>query len=254
MEQIVWPLDDAGLAKCVESDGSVKSIHELLNQLYAVVEAYQTTPGKFNGVGIVITANDGLVGIDLDGCRDPQSGDIDPVAAALIEQFMSYTEISPSGTGVHIFVYGDLTNLRGNRVSYRGVGIEMYDRSRYFTLTGDEFEGTPSRVIDRQDQLADVHATIFGTTTPESGSEPEHYPLDLDAVAPNSVLALIEKNEYLRRIWDRTQSTVSWSKESPSEWCYRFPGSGRVVNWQWLSCSTTLAYPIICEFIYVLPL
>jgi primase-polymerase (primpol)-like protein len=55
-----------------------------------------------DGIGFVFTG-DGLAGVDLDGCRDPQTGAIAPWAQRIIDDFASYTEVSPSGTGVKIY-------------------------------------------------------------------------------------------------------------------------------------------------------
>ena len=89
-----------------------------------------------------------LVGIDLDTCRDPQNGDLEPWAAEVIERFGSYTEISPSKTGVKIFAYrvrlaGDAEDpgWEGRAAFKRSGGehppaIEVYTEGRYFAVTG----------------------------------------------------------------------------------------------------------------------
>jgi putative DNA primase/helicase len=59
------------------------------------------------GVGIVLNRGSGtvrVIGIDLDNCRDPATGEIAPWALEIVRRFDSYTEISPSGTGVKIFL------------------------------------------------------------------------------------------------------------------------------------------------------
>jgi hypothetical protein len=57
----------------------------------------------------------------------------------------SYTEVSPSGTGLHIFAQGRLSG-KGQK---RG-DIELYDRERYFTVTGTHLPGTRSTIKERQ--------------------------------------------------------------------------------------------------------
>ncbi len=83
------------------------------------------------GLGFVFTENDPFVGVDLDKCCDPSTGEIEPWAEEIIDELSSYTEFSPSGTGVHIIVRGDLPP-QGRRKG----NIEMYDSGRYFTVTG----------------------------------------------------------------------------------------------------------------------
>ena len=60
-----------------------------------------------------------FVGVELDGCRDPETGVINDGAQAIIDDLDSYTEISPSGRGVHILVKEEL-RLGGTRT----VGVE----------------------------------------------------------------------------------------------------------------------------------
>ena len=74
--------------------------------------AYQR--GGLDGIGIVLHRGvaekhaEGLVGIDLDKCRDPETGTIDPWALKIVRAIDSYTEVSPSGRGLRLFVYGKL--------------------------------------------------------------------------------------------------------------------------------------------------
>lgn len=88
--------------------------------------------GTVDGVGFVFTKDDPYVGIDLDNCRDTKTGELENWAVEIINKIVSYTEISPSGTGIHILVKGKLPGS-GKKVD----NIEMYDQGRYFTVTGD---------------------------------------------------------------------------------------------------------------------
>lgn len=96
----------------------------------------RTTPR--DGIGFVFSKDDPYCGIDLDGCLDAE-GRASPEARAIIDGLDSYTEVSPSGKGVKIWVRGSLpiegTGCKTSRVEGFG-GIEMYHRCRYFTMTG----------------------------------------------------------------------------------------------------------------------
>ena len=85
---------------------------------------------RYDGVGFVFCSGDPYVGVDLDGCVDPETGEVALWAAQIIEGLDSYTELSPSGCGVHIIARGKIP-----RCGRRGP-VEMYDRDRFFTLTG----------------------------------------------------------------------------------------------------------------------
>ena len=60
---------------------------------------------KADGVGFVFNG-DGLGGVDLDACRDPGTGELTSWAQEVVDDFASYTEVSPSGTGLKIFARG----------------------------------------------------------------------------------------------------------------------------------------------------
>ncbi len=108
--------------------------------------------GRADGVGFVFTATDPLVGVDLDDCRDPETGRPDEPALTIIKELDSFTEVSPSGTGYHVILEGELPDGRNRHGS-----VEMYDQSRFFTVTAEHVEGTPAVVTERQEALEAVH-------------------------------------------------------------------------------------------------
>ena len=87
---------------------------------------------RSDGIGFVFTISDPFCGIDLDQCRS-LNGKIEPEAQALIERLASYTELSPSGTGIHVLVKARLSGP-GRRTGK----VEIYDSGRYFTVTGQQ--------------------------------------------------------------------------------------------------------------------
>lgn len=104
------------------------------------------------GIGYSFQPEDDVVGIDLDDVRDRDSGEIDEWAEEVIEDLNSFTEISPSGTGFHVYVFGEL----GSSVKDDDVGIEAYDRDRFFTITGNHFDSSPNDMKRRQGVIDDL--------------------------------------------------------------------------------------------------
>jgi hypothetical protein len=112
----------------------------------------------FAGVGIILNG-DGLGGIDLDNCRDVDTGEIAPWAMEIIRDFGSYAEVSPSGTGVKILALGAPEKLPGTRwyppeakATARGMPhAEVFVGSRYFTLTRDILDVSPDEIVDGGD-------------------------------------------------------------------------------------------------------
>jgi putative DNA primase/helicase len=95
----------------------------------AALAAYEG--GGYDGVGFVFSSGDPYAGVDLDKVRDPETGELQERAQRVVDAFPgAYTEVSPSGTGVHI-----ITRAKVPKVAKRD-WIETYGQERYFTVTG----------------------------------------------------------------------------------------------------------------------
>lgn len=110
------------------------------------------------GLGFVIhgeAAEAGIVGFDLDGCRNPETEEIAPWAESIVECLDSYTEYTPSQKGLRVWVMGTLPgkervfNLAHNAGFGDKVKIEVYDSSRYYTVTGIAFYEDPCPIEKR---------------------------------------------------------------------------------------------------------
>lgn len=111
--------------------------------------------GGYDGVGFAFLPGDGLIGIDIDGCIDAQ-GVVAPRAAAIIAACSSYTEYSPSRTGVHIIVAGETKTFKSNEI-----GLEVFCSAQFFTFTAEPFPGTPSEVVSIDDGVLNrLRATV----------------------------------------------------------------------------------------------
>ena len=101
---------------------------------------------NYNGIGFVFTDNDPYFGIDLDDTQGDQIA-LDR-QIKIYREFDSYSEISPSGKGLHIIGKG--TVPQGRRRSH----IEIYSSQRYFTMTGNVYpQGEPKCIQERQSML-----------------------------------------------------------------------------------------------------
>jgi putative DNA primase/helicase len=95
-----------------------------------VLEAYEN--GDYAGLGFVFSSADPYTGIDLDDCVDAD-GEIALWALEIVRYFDSYTELSATGSGLHIIVRGEVPNRRKGEV-------EVYSSKRFFTVTGHVVE------------------------------------------------------------------------------------------------------------------
>ena len=124
------------------------------------IAAYRQS-GELAGVGFVFSADDPFCGVDLDHCIDPATGQLKPWGRDMVTRLASYAEISPSGGGVKIFLKALKPGSRC-RKAYQDGEREIYDRDRFFTLTGRRLPEAPADVEDRQEALAAVYHEVFG--------------------------------------------------------------------------------------------
>ena len=112
--------------------------------------------GGYSGVGFAFLPGDGLIGIDIDGAIDLETGEVSARLQAIIEAVGSYTEYSPSGKGAHIIVTGETTTNKCNEI-----GLEIFSGRQYFTFTGRHWPGTPRTVNPIADKvLRRLNATV----------------------------------------------------------------------------------------------
>ena len=115
------------------------------------------------GVGFVFAPDDGLCGVDLDDSIDPATGELKPWAREIVERLNSYTEISPSGGGVKIFLGAKKPGDRC-RKGYHDGEVEMYSAGRFFTVTGRRIDAVSAEVESRQAELDEIYHLVFGDT------------------------------------------------------------------------------------------
>ena len=141
---------------------------------------------NYTGIGYALDGD--IVGVDLDGERwVTDAGEPTAEATALIKRFGSYTERSISGRGLHILVGGSLPR-NGRRKDE--AGVEIYDRKRFFIVTGQQIGGTPGAISENQnsiDWLLDRFMSSRGPT--ESAESAERTETTEKAEAMSSVLS-----------------------------------------------------------------
>lgn len=128
------------------------------------------THGGYAGIGFVLTRQAGIVGIDIDHCI--HNGEIDQDTKESITLLATYTERSPSGKGIRLFLKGSLPG------PYRRKGhIELYQDGRYLTVTGQRIEGTPDTLSFSQEILSRFYNHIF---QPEDDDRKKEYLIGSD--------------------------------------------------------------------------
>jgi len=96
----------------------------------------------YNGIGFVFTENDPYIAIDFDKCIEKETGLIYPSTEQDVLSLNSYTEVSQSGSGIHVIGKGVNPDPEG-KGSKKG-NFEMYSKDRYFAITGNIYQNFPS--------------------------------------------------------------------------------------------------------------
>lgn len=142
---VVWKKEERGNGKFAKvpmdpNSGNFAKINDP-STWGAYIEAVQAyTNGTYDGIGFVFTEDDPFVGIDADHCFDA-TGNLSQPVDEIVQQVASYTELSPSGHGIHIIAKGSVTGPN-KRLGL----IEMYDRNRFFTVTGEHYKSSPREI------------------------------------------------------------------------------------------------------------
>lgn len=142
---------------------------------------------RYAGIGFAFLPGDGLVGIDIDKQIDAD-GVVSERCRKIIEACASYTELSPSGKGVHIIVSGNTQTFKNN-----AIGLEVFCGRQFFTCTGRRWSGTPAEVAPLQEStLRRLRATVKGAAKPSKGAADAAAAAASDKGAQRYCLAALE--------------------------------------------------------------
>ncbi len=150
----------------------------------ATWSTYDTVIGvldKWDGIGFSLTETE-YAAFDIDNCRDPATGVIDPWATDLVKSADTYAEITVSGTGLRVVGLGTGPEIHRKQKAVNGITLETYRRAtRFIVITGNQLPGTPSRlanidpVIDitvvRLDEKNNTKQEYTGSTGPTGSTE-----------------------------------------------------------------------------------
>jgi len=180
--------------------------------LLSFIEAQQKAEQLGGAVAFCFTESDPFVGLDFDDVKE--GSNFTEEVLDLVERLDSYTEVSSSGTGLHIIAEGKHLDDRKTRGDLSEAGhLEVYSQSRYFVLTGDIFNGletvesrpTIVRVVQKE-YLPEANSNgSAGTQKPLSEQE---YTKESPNVTPKQVRLTIKAyveyadvDEAVLRLW-----------------------------------------------------
>jgi primase-polymerase (primpol)-like protein len=136
-EGVKWPVDPASGHAPVDS-------HALRN-LRPFAEAVEAAERIRCGLYFDLRTEDPFAGVDLDDCVGDDDGEevdgllIHPEALEVVRALGGYCELSPSGTGLKVTLEGAV-ELALTATDAPWGKIEIYDRARFWTVTGREVD------------------------------------------------------------------------------------------------------------------
>lgn len=144
--------------------------------------------GVVEGIGFVFAPP--YCGIDLDNVINPDTGELHADALDIVNTIDSYTELSPSGTGLHIIykgaVHEDWKCKTGN-VFGDNTDLEMYQKGRYFTVTGNIWGDRTT--VEECDRMAQLVQTTYMKPQKQADKKPDSKPLPPLSMNDDEVLA-----------------------------------------------------------------
>ena len=129
--------------------------------------------GRYDGIGFEFGVYEPetlrVAGIDLDHVVRAD-GTLEPFALKIVEEMNSYTEYSPSGTGLHILCKVKLSAIGNKKGLENDCAIEMYNHGRYFTITGQVY-GEERAIAERTEEYRKLHEKYFAV--PQKAEAPK---------------------------------------------------------------------------------
>lgn len=167
--------------------------------LEAALTALETH--RMDGLGFVFAQDGSIVGVDLDWKTWSGEG-VPPEAQTVIDRLNSYTEWSPSRRGCHILLRGHLPPGVGNRKQLApDVELEVYDHGRFFTMTGERWEG-PTDLEDRQAELEALLLELFPPRVEPQETPKPTLPTNLDDGALLEHMFASKHGADIRRLYE----------------------------------------------------
>lgn len=195
-----------------------------------------------DGVGYVLLLDERLIALDLDDCRDPRTGELAPWAIALVEEADSYTEITPSGTGLRILGLNESIAASLHHTIRKEPGqVEIYHRCpRFITVTGARQSDTPDALRPICDLVGRM---LLVAQRREVGSElfPPRAP-NPDAAAPiENITAALAQIPNADVAWD------DWSRIGMAVWRASGGSSDGLAAWSRWSAKSRKHVDGACE-------
>jgi Primase C terminal 2 (PriCT-2) len=127
----------------------------------------QVHSGNADGIGFTLQGR-GIGTVDLDDCRDLETGDIAPWAQEIVDQFPgAYIEITVSGTGLRIIGTSDLKDFAPK---HRDKGVEFFSNCNFYNTLSCNALVSPAALLPIGDKMKALDARLKGAASHQSGN------------------------------------------------------------------------------------
>lgn len=187
---LVWKEDDGRkIPRAPWYHGDLRYVNAHEDQYWVSYQEAQEWADHLPGteVAFVLTDSDPFLFVDLDDVRDPETGRIDPPVRVYLEAAATYTTVSTSGTGLHLFCRAELSDevkaitddIRGDSSGH----IEVYDQDRFIAVTGMHIDQTPADIKPAEgfvEAIEKFHVTVSRPT--EYIDRPKRDPAEIEVL------------------------------------------------------------------------
>ena len=154
--------------------------------------------GLAQGIGFEFEGNE-LYGVDLDHVID-SNGALTTEAHSIVSYLNSYTEVSPSGAGLHIFVLAPDANITRHRK--KDHFLEVYNEGRYFTVTGNTY-GSNKNIENRTQELQSIHDRLLLTSAVVQKTAGSPHSLPVSGITDDKFLKIgSERDKAFAALWN----------------------------------------------------
>lgn len=167
---------------------------------------------SFSGIGYVLNTDDDYICLDIDDAVDTNTGQLtSDLALEMIN--LTYCEYSPSGTGLHCFFKGQLTEERKKKRT--DLNIELYDRSRFMTFTGHSIG--QSEICDEQEVINNLLNRYFKLEESKEHIIQLDYSQQNTDLSDEEVINIMMKSKQQDKLAELLKGNYNEYFDSPSE-------------------------------------
>jgi len=200
----------------------ISGIHAKSNDPGSFASFSEAVQAKgYDGIGIGIFG--GVCAIDLDDCIT-DSGYYTQEAVEIIRLMHSYTEVSPSGTGLHILFRADGFQYDTGKyyVMNHKSGVEVYvagATNKYVTVTGEQAVGNCYPFGDRSRELAELLERYMRRPDAPVGENGINAANAVSLPSDDAILALALKNQTFSQLWNGSANGFPSQSEADLALC-----------------------------------